>query len=542
MAFARAVLLLALSFASPTSSATLRGNDTAAVPIQSERQLRTFGVPRYPSNQPSLRWDDLKHSIKGQLGSPCDNEHQRQQCGSELVCRQSVCRHCIEDHQCPSLHRCAKGIGGQNLCVKVEEMAWERAFTDRYEFLCTVLIFFSCVLSAAAGTGGGGMFVPLLILFSGLSPQHVVPLSQAMILCSSFINLSLFVAQRHPDYSNQAKIDYDCVVFFEPLLILGVTMGVLGNQISPLWFQLGLLLLTLGVSLWRTGGKGWSQWKKEAANPVIPEAKVEDDLPWLTEFQALTNQNSRQVIGIFLIWLLVLIASFHGLHYCSFSFAVYLIAVSAILVLSTLLVGHYIIRRSSRRSRRKGQAAKDWVADGLMHFPSVAFGAGLLGGLLGLGGGIIIGPVLVEVGLHSEAVQATTASFVFLSSSIATIQFAILGMHVWHYVIWYGFVAIVATFLGQDLCDRYVKKRGRYSVITLSIAGVLLFSIICLTFVSFNQVSRDIEQGNKMWFSLERLCNPGDQPSIVAVDVTPSQSWPADLPHPDVRDPGLGFF
>lgn len=386
------------------------------------------------------------------------------------------------------------------------------------------------------------MFVPLLMVLSGLSPQHVVPLSQAMILCSSFINLVLFVSQRHPDYSNQAKIDYDCVVFFEPLLCLGVTVGVLGNQVSPLWFQLGLLILTLGISLWRTGGKGVQQWNKEAANPVIPEAKTEAEPPWLTEVIAITNQNSRQVTVIFLIWFCVLVASFHGLHFCSWHFAVYLVAFSAILVLCTLAVGHYIIRRSSRRSRRKGNAAKDWVADGLMRFPSIAFGAGLLGGLLGLGGGIIIGPVLVEVGLHSEAVQATTASFVFLSSSIATIQFAVLGMHVWHYVIWYGFVAIVATLLGQELCDRYVKKRGRYSVITLSIAGVLLSSIICLTVVSFNQVARDIEQGNKMWFSLERLCNPGEQSSIVAVDVTPSQSWPADLPHPDVRDPGLGFF
>merc|ERR1719277_541108 len=108
-----------------------------------------------------------------------------------------------------------------------------------------------------------------------------------------------------------------------------------------------------------------------------------------------------------------------------------------------------------------------------MRFPIIAFAAGFLGGLLGLGGGIILSPVLLEVGMHSEAVQATTAVFVFLSSSLATIQFAVLQQHVWHYVLWYGGVTTVATLFGQQLCEVYVRRKKRYSMITLAIAGVL---------------------------------------------------------------------
>merc|ERR1719277_2571798 len=115
-------------------------------------------------------------------------------------------------------------------------------------------------------------------------------------------------------------------------------------------------------------------------------------------------------------------------------------------------------------SPRKGSAL-DWTGgtegfQGTLKFPLAAFGAGFLGGLLGLGGGIIMSPVLIEVGMHSEAVQATTAVFVFLSSSLATIQFARLHQHVWHYALWYGGVTVVATMLGQYLCDVYVRKRG----------------------------------------------------------------------------------
>merc|ERR1719277_289393 len=162
-------------------------------------------------------------------------------------------------------------------------------------------------------------------------------------------------------------------------------------------------------------------------------------------------------------------------------------------------------------SPRKGSAL-DWTGgasgiQGILKYPMAAFGAGFLGGLLGLGGGIIMSPVLVEVGMHSEAVQATTALFVFLSSSLATIQFARLKLHVWHYVLWYGSVCVLATILGQHLCDIYVRKNKRYSLITLAISGVLLASLSALLFIGVGQVFEDFYMGRQMWFATERLCN-----------------------------------
>merc|ERR1719326_2132851 len=81
---------------------------------------------------------------------------------------------------------------------------------------------------------------------------------------------------------------------------------------------------------------------------------------------------------------------------------------------------------------------------GAFTYPAVAFGGGVLGGLLGLGGGVIMSPLLLEVGMHAESVQATTAVIVFLSSSLATIQFALLSQIVWHYALWYSMITILA--------------------------------------------------------------------------------------------------
>merc|ERR1719326_1321517 len=172
---------------------------------------------------------------------------------------------------------------------------------------------------------------------------------------------------------------------------------------------------------------------------------------------------------------------------------------------------------------------------GAFTYPAVAFGGGFLGGLLGLGGGVIMSPVLLEVGMHSESVQATTAVIVFLSSSLATIQFALLSQIVWHYALWYSCITIVATILGQHLCEVYVRRTGRYSLITLSIAGVLLFSLVALSIVGTQQVIEDVKYGQQMWWSTARLCS-GGRLGILDVDVTPAQAWPSDMPGDGLHD------
>merc|ERR1719162_977904 len=233
------------------------------------------------------------------------------------------------------------------------------------------------------------------------------------------------------------------------------------------------------------------------------------------------------------------VASFHGLSACTWQFGVFFATLAVLLFLCTVVTTKWIITRPDRAPKALDwadpSAANDHIL-GIYHYPGLAFGGGALGGLLGLGGGVIMSPVLLEVGMHSESVQATTAVIVFLSSSIATIQFALVNQIVWHYALWYSCVTIIATCVGQHLCEVYVRRTGRYSIITLSIAGVLLFSLIALFCVGIQQVSEDIKYGQQMWWSTARLC-AGGRLGILDVDVTPAQAWPSDMPGAGVKIP-----
>lgn len=459
--------------------------------------------------------------FRSNLGQSCDPAGPESQCGGGgLVCNHGMCSYCSTDRECPSMHNCFLAMSGENVCIADSHKAWEKVSTDPYHMLCSILIFFSAVLASAAGTGGGGMFVPLLVLFSVLKAESAVPLSQCMILCSSFCNLVIFISQRHSLNDANPKIDYDCIVLFEPMLCLGVTLGVLLHRVSPQWFLLSCLCVTLGLALWRTLRKGLKQREEEKCIMGIPVSPREapsllNPRSYWTEVVDIASKKHTHFIGIVFVWLLMFMASFHGLSPCTTHFIFFMSALACLLVLCTfIVVKHVIPQPESSRFGRKAVDEVDWLNQdmgcgglGLLTYPLLAFGGGVLGGLLGLGGGIIMSPVLLEVGMHSESVQATTAMIVFLSSSLATIQFALLSQIVWHYALWYSLITVLATFLGQYLCERYVRKTGRYSFITLAIAAVLGFSLISLAFVGSRQVYEDVKYGQQMWWSTAGLCS-----------------------------------
>ena len=68
-------------------------------------------------------------------------------------------------------------MGTQSAAVVFsEEWDWS-LLADWHIFSTGLAIFFAGILASAAGIGGGGIFVALLMFLQGLSPHRAVPLS-----------------------------------------------------------------------------------------------------------------------------------------------------------------------------------------------------------------------------------------------------------------------------------------------------------------------------------------------------------------------------
>ena len=68
--------------------------------------------------------------------------------------------------------------------------------------------------------------------------------------------------------------------------------------------------------------------------------------------------------------------------------------------------------------------------------PVLGFGAGILSGMLGIGGGLMLGPFMLSYGLNPEVAAATGPLLIVCTTTVALLLFAINGRLTYYYAIW----------------------------------------------------------------------------------------------------------
>eukprot|EP00747_Dinoflagellata_sp_TGD_P024736 gnl/TRDRNA2_/TRDRNA2_130756_c0_seq1.p1 gnl/TRDRNA2_/TRDRNA2_130756_c0~~gnl/TRDRNA2_/TRDRNA2_130756_c0_seq1.p1 ORF type:complete len:558 (-),score=123.77 gnl/TRDRNA2_/TRDRNA2_130756_c0_seq1:117-1790(-) len=459
----------------------------------------------------------LDHGI---VGRECTAQTVFQQCGTGYICSHGVCGECALSRDCGEKYLCQRSEHGHMMCVPRDlqsQWGWR-------EIVGTILIVFTALMSAAAGMGGGGVYVPLLLLLMGLSTKEAVPLSQCMILGGACVNILMFCGERHPKFPQRSRIDYDVIMMLNPGLAAGVTIGVICHIISPQWIIICTLVVTLVIALQKSLTKGMQQWKKESDALAKAQASASSSSSQggsgggavaqpqikgvdFATFRELAVHNQRSMALIIGLWAALCVLNVFKAPQCSLLYWIQITGMMIICLGFTFVGAKIMSGQSSAENQQEG--VLQWTATNLWLYPVLSLVAGFLGGFLGIGGGIIMGPMLIELGMTNEANQATTATFVFLSSSLATIQFIVLGKIMPHYVVWFTVWVILATFVGQTLIDWALKKWQRSSLIVLSIAGIIAGSLVMMSIVGCMDIIHDIQRGAYMGFSPHALCMGG---------------------------------
>ncbi|KAJ1409915.1 hypothetical protein SESBI_22386 [Sesbania bispinosa] len=108
----------------------------------------------------------------------------------------------------------------------------------------TLIGILGAAFGSVGGVGGGGIFVPCMIMGAAIT--------------TVFFNLKL----KHPTL-DVPIIDYDLVLLIQPMLMLGISIGVVLSVIFADWMVTVLLIiLCLGTSI-KAFFKGIDTWKKE---------------------------------------------------------------------------------------------------------------------------------------------------------------------------------------------------------------------------------------------------------------------------------------
>ena len=451
------------------------------------------------------------------------------------LCDYGNCDTCKVNADCPVDETCQMR-SGMKFCRRrplFPEFDWK-------DGLATIASFFGAALAAGGGLGGGGLFVPIFILVVGLKTEEAIPLSQAMIFGGSIANLILNAGVSHPDDPARSVIDFQTLLVLQPTMLIGTILGVFFHVMSPHWFLLLLLAITLSYSVYKTYQRAVKAWNEENAarygvNPsqmsressrldLLEEESIEsasliapsdEDLKLYEGVKQREQSSKWPIFFVVLLWTVVaaftLVRGGHpirpslaGVVICSATFWVLTLIQIPLLggfvyVPAKTLGEDYAIKVRLGRDKERGQI--QWTKFHLWAFPFLSLAAGILGGMLGLGGGMFMGPILLQLGMLPQVAAATSATTVLISSSAAALNFYVIGMLLEDYAGWYMAIGFIATIFGSTLVSYLIKKYNRTSIIIIVIVVLIAIATLLLLVVGGIQLSKDLKTGEHLAFT-----------------------------------------
>ncbi|KAH7373560.1 hypothetical protein KP509_17G062400 [Ceratopteris richardii] len=420
-------------------------------------------------------------------------------------------------------------------------------------FLCGAI---AAALSRAGGIGGGGLYVPIFNLILGFSSKASAALSNCMIVGGTVVSVIWYSFQRE-ETGIRPLVDHNVVLLCLPNVLLGISAGVMGNVASPAWLVTALLIVLLFYMTFRSFRNATRRWNEESSctkpsQHLISQSNVSDDVvtdnPVEHEAGPSSPLNSikysfpdvsmpgtdaedlqipllrPQVVNpqplfpcfkigmICVTWIAFLAVQIArgssdgqnilGIETCG---TVYWIVTAMQLPLAAMITAVILIQQLRGNTEETEtsitEQAGSMESNSMIFLPVYALVAGFLGGMLGLGGGMVISPLLLEMGLHPQVTAATCSYMVFFSGSLSVIQFWLLGQIRLVYALVSASLALVFSVIGLSIIQTVIARYGRFSLIVFSVSTVMGISAVLMTFFGMWEVIIQIEQHAYMGFN-----------------------------------------
>jgi len=136
-----------------------------------------------------------------------------------------------------------------------------------------------------------------------------------------------------------------------------------------------------------------------------------------------------------------------------------------------------------------------WSPSVLLKFPLTSLFAGLTAGLLGIGGGMIIGPLFIQVGMQPQVGTASCAFMILFTSLSTLVQYLAAGRIGWRSVLFFAGVGFVSGQIGQRVVDGVIRRTGRPSYVIFLLGGVIGVATCCMVVYGSFEIREDSRDG-----------------------------------------------
>ncbi len=399
-----------------------------------------------------------------------------------------------------------------------------------------VSIVIGSALSNAGGIGGGGLFIPILILVLEFYTHEAIPISKLMIFVGAVTAFILNLKLKHPS-RHSISIDFNIAILIVPMLLFGTVVGVTLNKITPSFIILILLTFVLLFNSFKTIKRAINIYRTENEENLLkgqPKSgkalSVGDNDRSVTELQ-IKGEEKKEKIPIqshlvrielerdrklfrwdkfkfmILAYVTMIILTFlkGSDHFKSFiGVKMYLennFRCSAsywslyfLYLPIAVLITYYSAKQIQSETLYRIEIGFPydnhdimWNKGMLFKYPIYGFFAGLTAGLVGIGGGLIIGPLLIELGINPIISTSTSNFLVLFTSSSTSLQFTMMGMMNMSYGGICTLFSFLGSFIGTVTVHYILFVLKRESVLVFALALVLVLSTILLPVYSLIQ-------------------------------------------------------
>ncbi|CAM8928357.1 unnamed protein product [Rhodiola kirilowii] len=369
--------------------------------------------------------------------------------------------------------------------------------------LATVIGFLGSGFGTVGGVGGGGIFVPMLTLLLGFDTKSAAALSKCMIMGASASSVWYNLRVPHPT-REVPIIDYDLALLFQPMLMLGITIGVALSVVFPYWLITVLIIILFAGTSSRSFFKGIEMWKeetilkKEMAKRTHVNSRGEllidtvyeqlDSREEKSPLQLMCfNLDLKKMMVLIIVWASFLLLQIfkNNVSVCGKMYWVLFIAQFPI---AAGVFGHKAVKLYREHNRRMlagnmeniCEASIQWNVVHLAFCALCGVVGGTVGGLLGSGGGFILGPLLLEIGVMPQVASATATFVMMFSSSLSVVEFYLLKRFPIPYALYLTSVSIMAGFWGQFFIRKLITFLKRASIIVFILSAVIFASALTM--------------------------------------------------------------
>lgn len=311
-------------------------------------------------------------------------------------------------------------------------------------------------------------------------------------------------------------INYDVALILEPLTLLGTIAGVVLNVVMTTAEVLITLVLVLSVTAWKTFEKGFEQKAKEdkaPKQPVFTAMKLNQETSALQRFEMeettssfetsasgtttasefLENEQRQypweKILLMVLLWgvhaaIMVCIGGPKGLLCGGWKPKALLTANVLFQVIFSLFWRCKMLQKQEQLDDLGLKMDFQYDQKTTVLYPLMSMFAGICAGALGIAGGLIKGPLMLNWGLLPQQATSTAIFMIMFTSSSTILQFALLGRLEFKSAVIFWLTGFFGGLMGSKVVGVLMKNSGRQSYLTLFLALLIVLSGLSMSGIS----------------------------------------------------------